>query len=145
MRKTRIARKTRMTKRVNAYDNFRKANWMKVKAAMPGATFAQLSRVVAEMWKKTGSKTRSAVRKMVRSPKKVRKMRMSKKRAVKKSGSPRKARKDKGKKGTRKPNAYALFVKKYFGAKRAALGGNAQPKMVMKALGSDWKQGVRSY
>jgi hypothetical protein len=144
-RKTRMSRKPRMMKSVNAYANFRKANWMKVKAAMPGATFAQVSRVVAEMWKKAGSKTRSAVRKMVRSPRKVRKMRMSKKRALKKSGSPRKARKDKGKKGTRKANAYAMFVKKYFNAKRAALGGDAQPKMVMKSLGSDWKQGVRSY
>jgi hypothetical protein len=144
-RKTRMSRKPRMMKSVNAYANFRKANWMKVKAAMPGATFAQVSRVVAEMWKKAGSKTKSAVRKMVRSPRKVRKMRISKKRALKKSGSPRKARKDKGKKGTRKANAYAMFVKKYFNAKRAALGGDAQPKMVMKSLGSDWKQGVRSY
>jgi hypothetical protein len=144
-RKTRMTRKPRMVRRTNAYANFRKANWMKVKGAMPGATFAQVSRVVAEMWKKAGSKTKSAVRKMVRSPRKVRKMRMSKKRALKKSGSPRKARKDKGKKGTRKANAYAMFVKKYFGAKRAALGGNAQPKMVMKSLGNDWKQGVRSY
>jgi hypothetical protein len=147
-RKTRMTRKTRMNRMMkspNAYANFRKANWMKVKAAMPGATFAQVSRVVAEMWKKAGSKTRSVARKMVRSPRKVRKMRMSKKRALKKSGSPRKARKDKGKKGTRKANAYAMFVKKYFGAKRAALGGNAQPKMVMKSLGNDWKQGVRSY
>lgn len=144
-RKTRMSRKTRVMKRVNSYANFRKANWMKVKAAMPGATFAQVSRVVAEMWKKAGSKTKSAVRKMVRSPRKVRKMRMSKKRVAKKSGSPRKARKDKGKKRAGSANAYAMFVKKYFGAKRAALGGNAQPKMVMKALGHDWKQGVRSY
>jgi hypothetical protein len=144
-RKTRMSRKTRVVKRVNSYANFRKANWMKVKAAMPGATFAQVSRVVAEMWKKAGSKTKSAARKMVRSPKKVRKMRMSKKRAAKKSGSPRKARKDKGKKRAGSANAYAMFVKKYFGAKRAALGGNAQPKMVMKALGHDWKQGVRHY
>jgi hypothetical protein len=97
------------------------------------------------MWKKAGSKTKSAARKMVRSPKKVRKMRMSKKRAAKKSGSPRKARKDKGKKRAGSANAYAMFVKKYFSAKRAALGGNAQPKMVMKSLGHDWKQGVRSY
>jgi hypothetical protein len=140
----RSMRKTRTMKRVNAYANFRKANWKKVSVTMPGATFAQISRVVAEMWKKAGSKTKSAVRKMVRSPRKVRKMRMSKKRAAKKSGSPRKARKDKGKKrGT--ANAYAMFVKKYFNAKRAALGGNAQPKMVMKSLGHDWKQGVRSY
>ena len=140
----RTMRKSRVARRVNSYANFRKANWKKVSATMPGATFAQISRVVAEMWKKAGSKTKSAARKMMRSPRKVRKMRLSKKRAMKKSGSPRKARKDKGKKrGT--ANAYAMFVKKYFGAKRAALGGNAQPKMVMKALGNDWKQGVRSY
>jgi beta-lactamase superfamily II metal-dependent hydrolase len=111
---------------------------------MPGASFAQLSRAIAAMWKKAGSKTKSAVRKMMRSPRKARKMRVSKKRAMKKSGSPRKARKDKGTKG-RKANAYAMFVKKYFAAKRAALGGDAKPKMVMKALGHDWKQGVRHY
>jgi len=143
-RKTRMSRKTRVVRRTNAYANFRKANWPKVTAAMPGATFAQISRVVAEMWKKAGSKTKSVARKMVRSPRKARKMRMSKKRAMKKSGSPRKARKDKGKKrGT--ANAYAMFVKKYFAVKRAALGGDAKPKMVMKALGHDWKQGVRHY
>lgn len=141
----RTMRKTRVARRVTGYANFRKANWMKVKAAMPGATFAQISRVVAEMWKKAGSKTKSAARKMVRSPRKVRKMRVSKKRAAKKSGSPRKARKDKGKKRAGSANAYAMFVKKYFAAKRAAMGGDAKPKMVMKALGHDWKQGVRHY
>ena len=141
----RTMRKTRVARRVTGYANFRKANWMKVKAAMPGATFAQISRVMAEMWKKAGSKTKSAARKMVRSPRKVRKMRVSKKRAAKKSGSPRKARKDKGKKRAGSANAYAMFVKKYFAAKRAAMGGDAKPKMVMKALGHDWKQGVRHY
>lgn len=140
----RMTKKSRTVRRANAYANFRKANWKNVQASMPGASFAQLSRAIAAMWKKAGAKTKSAVRKMVRSPRKARKMRVSKKRAMKKSGSPRKARKDKGTKG-RKANAYAMFVKKYFDAKRTALGGNAQPKMVMKALGHDWKQGVRHY
>jgi Flp pilus assembly protein TadB len=76
---------------------------------MPGASFAALSRAIAAMWKKASSKTKSAVRKMVRSPMKMRKMRMSKKRALKKSGSPRRARKDKGMKRTGKANAYAMF------------------------------------
>jgi hypothetical protein len=140
----RMTKKSRATRRVNAYANFRKMHWKQTQAAMPGASFAQLSRAIAAMWKKAGSKTKSAVRKMMRSPRKARKMRVSKKRAMKKSGSPRKARKDKGTKG-RKANAYAMFVKKYFAAKRAALGGDAKPKMVMKALGHDWKQGVRHY
>ena len=140
-----MTKKSRTTRRVNAYANFRKMHWKQTRAAMPGASFAQLSRAIAAMWKKSSSKTKSAVRKMMRSPKKVRKMRMSKKRALKKSGSPRRARKDKGVKRAGKANAYAMFVKKYFAAKRSALGGNAQPKMVMKALGHDWKQGVRHY
>jgi hypothetical protein len=141
----RMTKKSRTTRRANAYANFRKMHWKQVQAAMPGASFAALSRAIAAMWKKAGSKTKSVARKMMRSPKKVRKMRMSKKRALKKSGSPRRARKDKGVKRAGKANAYAMFVKKYFGAKRAALGGNAKPTQVMKALGHDWKQGVRNY
>lgn len=141
----RSVKKIRSVRRVNAYANFRKANWKKVTAAMPGATFAQISKAVAEMWKASSPATKSKVRKMIRSPRKMRKMRMSKKRAAKKSGSPRKARKDKGKKRMGAMSAYQKFVKMYFGVKRAALGGNAQPKMVMKSLGADWRNGVRSY
>ena len=140
----RMTKKVRSVRRANAYANFRKANWKQVQAAMPGASFAQLSRAIAAMWKKASSKTKSVARKMMRSPRKVRKMRVSKKRAMKKSGSPRKARKDKGTKG-RKANAYAMFVAKYFATNRAAMGGNAQPKMVMRALGADWKQGIHHY
>jgi hypothetical protein len=121
-------------------------HWKETQAAMPGANFAALSRAIAAMWKKASSKTRSAVRKMVRSPRKVRKMRMSKKRSMKKSGSPRRARKDKGKKRAGgKLSEYQMFIKKYFAAKKAAMGGNAKATMVMKALGHDWKQGVRHY
>jgi hypothetical protein len=141
----RSVKKIRSVRRVNSYDNFRKANWKKVTAAMPGATFAQISKAIGEMWKAATPATKSKVRKMVRSPRKVRKMRMSKKRAMKKSGSPRKARKDKGKKRMGAMSAYQKFVKMYFNAKRAALGGNAQPKMVMKSLGADWRNGIRSY
>jgi len=141
----RTVKKIRSVRRVNAYANFRKVNWKKVQAAMPGATFAQISKAVGEMWKAATPATKSKVRKMVRSPRKMRKMRMSKKRAMKKSGSPRKARKDKGKKRAGAMSAYQKFVKMYFNAKRAALGGNAQPKMVMKALGADWRNGIRNY
>jgi hypothetical protein len=141
----RTVKKIRSVRRVNAYANFRKTNWKKVQAAMPGATFAQISKAVGEMWKAATPATKSKVRKMIRSPRKVRKMRMSKKRAMKKSGSPRKARKDKGKKRAGAMSAYQKFVKAHFAAKRAALGGNAQPKMVMKALGADWRNGIRHY
>jgi hypothetical protein len=141
----RSVKKIRSVRRVNAYANFRKTNWKKVQAAMPGATFAQISKAVGEMWKAATPATKSKVRKMIRSPRKVRKMRMSKKRAMKKSGSPRKARKDKGKKRMGAMSAYQKFVKAHFAAKRAALGGNAQPKMVMKALGADWRNGIRHY
>ncbi len=148
MRKSvrKMTKKSPMARRANAYANFRKMNWKKVQVSMPGASFAQLSRAIAAMWKKAGSKTKSAVRKMLRSPRKVRKMRMSKKRALKKSGSPRRARKDKGKKRAGgKLSEYQMFIKKYFEAKKAALGGNAKATQVMKSLGHDWKQGVRNY
>jgi hypothetical protein len=148
MRKT---RKVRKTSGPSAYANFRKMNFKKLMTSpqfanmTPRARFAAVAAAVALMWKKAGAKTKSAVRKMVRSPRKVRKMRMSKKRALKKSGSPRRARKDKGvKRSNRKLSEYNMFVKKYFDAKKAALGTN-NAKMVMRALAADWRAGVRSY
>jgi hypothetical protein len=148
MRKTRKMRKTAAP---SAYANFRKMNFKKMMqkpeyASMtPRARFAAVAAAVAMMYKKASAKTKSAARKMVRSPRKVRKMRMSKKRALKKSGSPRRARKDKGvKRSTRKPSEYNNFIKKYSAAKKAALGTNNQ-RMVMRALAADWRAGVRSY
>jgi hypothetical protein len=141
-------RKTRKMRKVmgpSAYANFRKMQWKKLKTQMPNATFGQIAAAVAKLWKSASAKTKSAVRKMVRSPKKMRKMRVSKKRALKKSGSPRRARKDKGKKRVgAKLSAYNKFVKDYSAAKKAALGTNNQ-RMVLKALAADWRAGIRSY
>ena len=152
MRKTmRKIRKTRKTAGPSAFSNFRKRYFKKMMASpefaqmTPRARFAAVAAAVVAMWKKASARTKSAVRKMVRSPRKVRKMRMSKKRAMKKSGSPRRARKDKGmKRAGRAPSAFAAFYKKYQGAKKAALGTTSQAA-VMKALGADWRAGIRSY
>ena len=148
MRKT---RKTRKSAGPSAFSNFRKRYFKKMMASpefaqmTPRARFAAVAAAVVAMWKKASARTKSAVRKMVRSPKKVRKMRMSKKRAMKKSGSPRRARKDKGKKRAgRATSGFAQFYAKYQGAKKAALGTTSQ-KEVMKALGADWRAGIRSY
>jgi hypothetical protein len=148
MRKTRKVRKTAGR---SAYDNFRKIHFKKMMGSpeyasmTPKQRFAAVAAAVAAMFKKAGTKVKSAAKKMMRSPRKVRKMRMSKKRAMKKSGSPRRARKDKGvKRSTRKISEWAMFVKKYSAAKKAALGTNNQ-RMVMKALAADWRAGVRSY
>lgn len=150
-RLTRKSRSPRKTAGKSAYANFRKANFKKMMAdpkyasMTPRQRFAAVAVAVAAMFKKAGKKTMSAMRKMKRSPRKVRKMRMSKKRAMKKSGSPRRARKDKGvKRSGRKISEWAMFVKKYSAAKKAALGTNNQ-RMVLKALAADWRAGVRSY
>ncbi len=152
--KRRLARKSRSPRKTagkSGYANFRKMNFKKMMknpefAAMtPRARFAAVAAAVALMWKKASAKTKSAVKKMVRSPRKIRKMRMSKKRAAKKSGSPRKTRKDKGaKRSGRAPSEWVKFYAKYQAAKRAALGTNNQ-RMVMKALAADYRAGVRSY
>jgi hypothetical protein len=159
MRKTRksarktlkSARKTRKSAGPSAYTNFRKKYFKKMMASpefaqmTPRQRFVAVAAALVAMWKKASVRTRSAVRKMVRSPKKVRKMRMSKKRAMKKTGSPRAARKDKGmKRAGRAPSAFAAFYKKYQGAKKAAMGTTSQAA-VMKALGADWRAGIRSY
>jgi hypothetical protein len=151
MRKSRKVRKTRKTAGRSAYNNFRKMYFKKMMASpeyasmTPKQRFAAVAAAVVAMWKKASVKAKSAAKKMMRSPRKVRKMRVSKKRAMKKSGSPRRARKDKGvKRSSRKISEWAMFVKKYSGAKKAALGTNNQ-RMVLKALAADWRAGVRSY
>jgi len=147
-RRTRRSTRTRKTRKVgarSAYSNFLKVNMKKLSMQNPNMTFAEKSRMIAKMWRSASAKTKSAVRKMVRSPRKVRKMRMSKRRALKKSGSPRRTRKDKGKKrSSAKLSEWSKFYAKYAGVKKAALGTKDQ-RMVMKALAADWRAGVRSY
>jgi hypothetical protein len=147
----RTTRKVRKSAGPSAFANFRKQYFKKMLASpeyasmTPRQRFAAVAAAIAVMWKKASARTKSAVRKMVRSPKKVRKMRMSKKRAMKKSGSPRRARKDKGmKREGREPSAIAAFYRKYQAAKKAAMGTTSQAA-VMKALGADWRAGIRSY
>ena len=137
-------RKTRKVGTRSAYSNYLKMQMKKMKTENPGMTFGQMSAAIAKMWKSASAKTKSAVRKMVRSPRKVRKMRSPKRRALKKSGSPRRTRKDKGSKTTRPLSAYNKFISNYYDAKSAALGTKNQ-KMVFRALAADWRAGVRSY
>jgi hypothetical protein len=56
------------------------------------------------------------------------------KKAAKRTGSKR-----------RSATGFAAFVKKYSAAKKKAMGGNVKQTAVMKALGADWRKGIRSY
>ncbi len=144
-------RTSRKTKAISAYANFRKIHFKKMMTSPEYAQmtsrqrFSAVATAVAAMWKASSARSKSAVRKMCRSPRKVRKVRMSKTRALKKSGSPRRARKDKGeKRAGQKASEWFQFYKKYQAIKKTALGTTNQ-RIVLKALATDWRAGIRSY
>jgi hypothetical protein len=129
MRKASKSR-SRSGSRTRNFPKFRAANLAKIKAEHPNASGKELMSLVRKAYYgRTPSKSPvKRVRKAKRSASKM-----------------KKAKKTKRVRRSSKKSEYQMFIKKYFSAKKAAMGGKAKATSVMKALAADWHKGVRSY
>jgi hypothetical protein len=130
MRKSSKSR-SRSGSRIRNYPKFRASVLAKLKAENPNATGAEMNAMVRKAYYgRTPSKSPvKRTRKAKRSASKAKKAKKTKR--VRRSSA--------------KTSGFAAFYAKYQATKKASMPGNPTQAAVMRALGADWRKGVRSY